>query len=74
MKIRDDKKIQRTNVIFSADLERYEGAVKKIRDAWENLPEDIEFHEREMFIEIASKVLFLQNRLREVEKDDRDIN
>lgn len=71
---RVDTKIQRTNVIFSADLDRYEGTIKKIRQAWENLPEDIESSEREMFIEIASRVLFLHNRLREVEKEKDSLN
>lgn len=69
-----NNKIQFTNTISSLDLDRYEGTVKKIREAWENLPEDIEISEREMFIEIASRVLFLHNRLREVEKDNKNVN
>lgn len=72
--IKNDSKITRTSTISSSDLDRYEGTVKKIREAWDNLPDDIEMHEREMFVEIASKVLFLHNRLREVEKDNKNVN
>ncbi len=68
------KKFQRTKVIGSSELDRFEGAVKNIRHAWDNLPEDVDFSEREMFVEIASRVLWLQNSLREEEKDTRHIN
>lgn len=74
MRFNSDRKIQRTNVISSADLERYEGTIKQVRIAWENLPEDIDTTEREIFIEVASRVLFLHNRLREAEKDKERIN
>lgn len=69
-----DKKIHRTNTISSTDLDRYGGTVKLIRRAWDNLPDDINMSEREMFVEIASRVLILQNRLREPDKDGRNIN
>ncbi|MGE5041986.1 MAG: hypothetical protein ACM3IJ_03705 [Candidatus Levyibacteriota bacterium] len=69
-----DRTIQRTNTITSADLTRYRGTVKIIHEAWDNLPEDIEMHEREMFIELTSKVLTLQNQLREKDKDTDDLN
>lgn len=71
---KDDKKIQRTNIMSSSDLGRYRGTVKLIQEAWDNLPEDIETHEREMFIEITSRVLMLQNQLREKDKDTDNVN
>lgn len=67
-------KINRTATITSADLDRYEGTVKLIRNAWDNLPEDVEIEEREMFVEIASRVLTLQRTLREKDKDESNIN
>ncbi len=69
-----DRKIQRTNTMTSADLDRYRGTVKLIQQAWDNLPDDIDFTEREMFIEISSKVLTLQNTLREKDKETDSIN
>ena len=69
-----DKKIHRTNTISSTDLDRYNGTVKMVRNAWDNLPEDIELHEREMFVEIAGKILDLQGRLRESDKDQKNVN
>lgn len=74
MKHKNDRAIPRTNVIFSADLERYEGTIKQVRLAWDNLPEDIDASEREIFIEVASRVLFLHSRIREVEKNREGIN
>lgn len=73
MKINEDK-LHRTNVVSSSDLDRFEGTVKLIRQAWDNLPDDIEVHEREMFVEIASKVLALQNNLREQDKEKESLN
>ncbi len=59
---------------MSADLDRYEGTVKKLRSAWDNLPDDISMDEREMFVELSSKVLHLSMKLRESEKDNTEIN
>jgi hypothetical protein len=70
----NENKIKRTNIVSSTDLDRYEGTVKIIRQAWDTLPEDIEPHEREMFVEIAGKILILQETLRESEKDRKNIN
>ncbi len=67
-------KLQRTKVIVSADLDRYEGTVKKLRSAWDNLPDDISMDEREMFVELSSKVLHLSMKLRESEKDITEVN
>lgn len=72
--MRKDKKNQRTTVIGSAELDRFEGTVKNIKRAWDSMPDDADFSEREIFVEIASKVLFMQNRLREQDKDNRNIN
>lgn len=71
---KDDKKIPRTNTMTSADLDRYRGTVKLIQQAWDSLPDDIDFTEREMFIEISSRVLTLQNTLRERDKDTDSVN
>lgn len=67
-------KIQRTRVMMSADLDRYEGTVKQLRNAWENLPDDISMDEREMFVELSSKVLHLSMKLRESDKDNTELN
>ncbi len=67
-------KIQKTNVVFSSDLERSGGAVRLIRNAWDNLPEDIDMTEREMFIEISSRFIKLNEALREEQKDKGGIN
>lgn len=56
------------------DLDRYEGTVRMIRDAWDSLPEDVDISEREMFVEITSRVLMLQNTLREKEKNNGNLN
>lgn len=56
------------------DLDRYEGTVRLIREAWDSLPDDVNIAEREMFIEITSRVLTLQNTLREKEKDNKNLN
>ena len=69
-----ESKIRNTNIVSSMDLDRYGGTVKMIRQAWDSLPEDIELHEREMFVEIASRVLILQDRLREADKDRKNVN
>ncbi len=69
-----DKKFQRTSVITTADLDRFEGTVKHMRDAWDNLPDDISLDEREMFVELSSKVLSLSITLHEQEKDNKDVN
>ncbi len=67
-------KIQKTNVIFTSDLERSGNAVRLIRNAWDNLPEDIDMTEREMFIEISSRFIKLNEALREEQKDKEGIN
>ncbi len=69
-----DQKIQITRVRTSADLDRFEGTVKKLRSAWDNLPDDISLDEREMFVELSSKVLSLSITLHEQEKDNKDVN
>lgn len=56
------------------DLDRYEGTVRLIREAWDNLPEDVDIAERETFVEVAGRVLMLQNTLREKEKDNKNLN
>lgn len=70
----NDRKIHRTSVITTADLDRFEGTVKHMRDAWDNLPEDVNSEEREMFIELSSQVLSMQNLLYEREKDTDSLN
>lgn len=67
-------KILKTKTISSMDLDRYEGTVRLIREAWDSLPDDVNIAEREMFIEITSRVLILQNTLREKEKDNKNLN
>ncbi len=69
-----DRKIHRTTVATSADLDRYEGAIKKLRSAWDSLPDDISLDEREMFVELSSKVLSLSITLREQEKNNSEVN
>lgn len=69
-----EEKIHRTNVVTSADLDRYGGAVKLMRQAWDNLPEDVDSVEREMFVEITSRVLTLHTSLSDREKDTNEVN
>lgn len=66
-------KILDTNTISSVDLDRYNGNVSLIRKAWDSLPEDVDEIEREMFIEMASKVLTLSGLYRK-EKDNKNLN
>lgn len=69
-----DKKFQRTSVITTADLDRFGGTVKYMRDAWDNLPDDVNLEEREIFIELSSQVLTMQNLLYEKEKNTDNLN
>ncbi|HMS22473.1 MAG TPA: hypothetical protein PKA38_01795 [Candidatus Levybacteria bacterium] len=71
---RNSKKIQKTNVLSSTDLERFGGAVKHIRQAWENMADETDFEERELFVEMASKVLFLRSKLSELDKSNDHVN
>lgn len=64
-------KIYTTTTISSDELERSDEVVQQIRSAWENLPDDIDMTEREMFVEIASKVIKLHSALSS-EKKRRD--
>ncbi len=72
--MRRQDKIQKTSVMTTADLDRFEGTVKNLRNAWDNLPEDIALDEREMFIELTSKVLVLHNKLRAQDKNNSNLN
>ncbi len=71
---RNSKKIQKTNVLSSTDLERFGGAVKHIRQAWENMADETDFEERELFVEMASKVLFSRSKLSELDKSNDHVN
>jgi hypothetical protein len=74
--IRNSKKIQKTNVLSSTDLERFGGAVKHIRQVWEHMAEadEADFEERELFVEMAAKVLFLRSKLSELDKNNDSVN
>lgn len=67
-------KIYRTTTISSEELERSDEVVQHIRNAWENLPEDIDISEREMFVEIATKVIKLHSALSEEKKRKDHLN
>ncbi len=67
-------RIYTTTTISSEELERSDDVVQHIRSAWENLPEDIDISEREMFIEIASKVIKLHSSLVEEKKQKDHLN
>ncbi|MBP6913610.1 MAG: hypothetical protein KBC00_03305 [Candidatus Levybacteria bacterium] len=71
---RNTQKIQKTNVLSSSDLERFGGAVKHIRQAWENMADETDFEEREMFVEMASKILYLRGKLSELDKSNDMVN
>lgn len=72
--MRKQDRIQKTSVITTADLDRFGGTVRNLRHAWEHLPEDIALEEREMFIELTSKVLTLHNKIREQDKNNSNLN
>jgi len=74
MKKNSTNKIYTTTTISSEELERSDDVVQHIRNAWENLPEDIDMSEREMFIEIASKVIKLHAGLVEEKKQKDHLN
>lgn len=74
MKKNTQSKIYTTTTISSEELERSDDVVQHIRSAWENLPEDIDMSEREMFIEIASKVIKLHSSLVEEKKQKDHLN
>lgn len=74
MKKNSPNKIYTTTTISSEELERSDDVVQHIRNAWENLPEDIDMSEREMFIEIASKVIKLHAGLVEEKKQKDHLN
>lgn len=72
--INKDVKVLDTKTISSEQLERCDGTIKHIRNAWENLPEDLDIEEREMFIELASKLIKLHGLVRNIEKDPSSLN
>lgn len=74
MKKNTQSKIYTTSTISTEELERSDEVVQQIRSAWENLPEDIDMSEREMFIEIASKVIKLHAGLVEEKKQKDHLN
>lgn len=72
--INKDVKVLDTKTISSEQLERCDGTIKHIRNAWENLPEDLDVEEREMFIELASKLIKLHSLVKNIEKDPSNLN
>lgn len=67
-------KIYSTTVISSEKLDRSDEIVQHIRSAWDNLPEDIDMTEREMFVEVASKVIRLHHNLIQDKKSRDGLN
>lgn len=58
----------------SDSLDRSDSVVQHIREAWDSLPDDIDMSEREMFVEIASKVIKLHGLLQQEQKSKDHLN
>lgn len=66
-RIRILKKFYKENDFSKKDIEL-------LKDAWDNLPQDISTDERVIFIEIAEKVVKNHRKTKVDPKDDQDLN
>lgn len=72
--VNKDIKVLDTKTMSSEQLERCDGTIRHIQEAWENLPEDIDTEERGVFIELVSKLITLHNLVRRLEGDHGTLN
>lgn len=69
------KKIRPINLVSTRNVHRESSRMlSNLESAWNNLPDDMDFEEREIFLEITERMLRMYAEIKNSTSEDADIN